>query len=68
MTATLSVFTLGKTDFSNKPFFIVIFLFHVICFFMIVINYVRFLIENRRNARVLGQNMRFVVETEKKMN
>ena len=66
--ATLSVFTLAKTGFSDKPFFIVIFLFYVICFFMIVFNYVRFLIANRRNTRILGRNMRSVIEREKKMN
>ena len=68
MMATLSVFTLAKTGFSYKPFFIVIFLFYVICFLMIVFNYVRFLIANRRNTRILGRDMRSVIEREKKMN
>ena len=68
MMATLSVFTLAKTGFSYKPFLVVIFLFYVICFFMIVFNYVRFLIVNKRNTRIIGKNTRLVVEREKKMN
>ena len=68
MMVTISVFYLIKTGFSYQLIFIITILFYVFCFFMIVFNYVRFLIANRRNTRILGQNMRSVVEREKKMN
>ena len=66
--ATLAVFTIANIGFSVTLFFIVIFLFYVICVFMIVFNYVRFLIANRRHTRIMGRNMRSVVQREKKMS
>ena len=68
MMVTLSAFFLIKTGFSYKLVFIIIFLFYVFCSSMIVFNYVRFLIANRRNTRIVGLNMPSVVEREKKMN
>ena len=68
MMLTLSAFYLVKKGFSYKLVFVILILFYVFCFFMIVFNYVRFLIANRRNTRSVGPNIRFVVEREKKMN
>ena len=68
MMLTLSAFYLVKKGFSYKLVFIILILFYVFCFFMIVFNYVRFLIANRRNTRRVGPNICSVVEREKKMN
>ena len=68
MMVTVSAFYLIKRGISNELIFIIIFLFYVFCFSMIVFNYVRFLIANRRNTRIVGLNMRSVVEREKKMS
>ena len=63
---TLFAFTIAKSGFSYIIFFIVIVLFYVGTIPMILLNYVRFFMANRRNTRILGRNFS-VVQREKKL-
>ena len=63
---TLLVFTIEKSGFGSTPFFIVIVLFYVGSIPVILLNYFRFFMANRRNTRVLGRNVS-VVQREKKL-
>lgn len=62
---TLLDFTLAKTGISDAPVFIV--LFYVSCILGILIHYIRFAIANRRHVRIVGMNVRSVVQRERKM-
>ena len=62
----LLVFTIEISGFSDIIFFIVIVLFYVGTIPMILFNYVRFFMANRRNARILGRNFS-VIQREKKL-
>ena len=63
---TLLVFSFGKLGFGYFPIFIAIVLFYVVSIPMILLNYFRFFLANRRNTRVLGRNV-FVLQREKKL-
>ena len=63
---TLLVFTIEKSGFGSTPFFIVIVLFYVGSIPMILLNYFRIFMANRRNTRVLGRNLS-VIQREKKL-
>ena len=64
----LIIFALDKARFNHQgPFFAIVFLCYITCSFMIVLNYIRFLVRNRRSSRIVGINMRSVAQRERKM-
>lgn len=63
----LMIFALDKAGFNQGPFFVGVFLFYVTCTFLIVFNYIRFLIKNRRSRQIVGTNMRSVAQRERKI-
>ena len=68
---TLIVFILNKAAATNRIIFIIIFLFYEVCIVMILFNYIRFFIANRRQSRtwqVRAGNMRTAAEKEKKIH
>ena len=67
---TLIVFILNKAAATNRIIFIIIFLFYEVCILMILFNYIRFFIANRRHSRnvqIRGGNMGAAAEKEKKL-
>ena len=67
---TLTVYTFTLFEISYKIVFIIIFLFYVVCIFLILFNYVKFFKANRqhsRNMRIKVGNIRAAVEKEKKL-
>ena len=68
---TLIVFILNKAAATNRIIFIIIFLFYEVCIVMILFNYIRFFIANRRQPRtwqVRAGNMRTAAEKENKIH
>ena len=63
---TLFFFTLRKSGFGYTSSFMVIMTFYVGTIAMILLNYVRVFMANRRNTRILGRNFS-VVQREKKL-
>lgn len=70
---TLIVYILNKTatsTYSVKIIFIIIFLFYVVCIVMILLNYIRLFMANRRhsrNLRIRAGNKRSAAEKERKL-
>ena len=68
---TLTVYILNKTTDAFRIVIIILFLFYLVCIVMILFNYIRFFIANRRQSRtwqVRAGNMRTAAEKEKKIH